>query len=81
MGSSVAQLDGELNLILFRKVLYDFNGDVDVLRQADLSGNFLLILKTSKAGEQGNALDLVKIDLSDGQLLSHSFLYRFAYLH
>jgi len=73
MGSSVAQLDKELNPVLIRKVLYDFNGDVDVLRQADLSGNFLLILKTSKGTEEGNALDLVKIDLADGQLLSHSF--------
>jgi hypothetical protein len=72
MGSSVIELDQELNPVMIRKVLYAFSND-ETLQQAMLEGNDLLVLKTLKNNETGNSLDMVKVDLLTGHSIMYSY--------
>ena len=72
MGSSVIQLDQDLNPVMIRKVLYGFSND-ETLQQAMLTGDDLLVLKTLKNTETGKSLDIVKVDLLTGHSLTYSY--------
>jgi hypothetical protein len=73
MGSTVVALDKEFNSLSKQKVFYSFDKDNETLQQSLLTGNNLLLLKTSRNEEKGNSLDVVKVDLTIGQSISNSF--------
>ena len=73
IGSTVAELDKEMNLVRVQKVFFNFNMDEDGLHQTMLAGNSLLALKTSKHKEKGdNTLSVIKANLLTGESIFYS---------
>ena len=73
IGSSMIELNSELNVVNKRKALYSFNYREDRLQQFLFTDDFLLVLKKSRNAQTGNSLDLIKVDLQSGKSFINSF--------
>ena len=71
--STAVELDDNLDVLSVRKVVHPFNRETDHLQQANIIGNELYVLRTSRSVETGNSLEIVKTDLNTGKSLANSF--------
>lgn len=71
--STIVQVDEQMNLLSAVKILYPFDRDKEFLHQATLTANALFVLKSSRDNQQGNTLDIMKVDLATKNVVTYSF--------
>ncbi|HWI92946.1 MAG TPA: hypothetical protein VNT20_16830 [Flavisolibacter sp.] len=73
VASTVLQLNDQLRLLTDQSFLIPLEKGKESLQQVAINNNSLFVLKVVRDNENGNSLDLLKIDLASGSLTTNSF--------
>ncbi len=73
ISSRVVRFDSSLAMPQVSAVSFPYDKALEDLQQVSLAGNALLVLKTVKDEDKGNSLDVLKMGLSTGGMVSNSF--------
>jgi hypothetical protein len=71
--STAISLDEQLNPLEVRKALYPFDKGKETLQQTELINGVLFALKVSRDRESGSPLELVKLNMANGESVTSTF--------